>query len=62
MSENWKKISLIIQGCFFFFFQFCDAASHIGDHPQEELAEFGYRSDRKAKTSFKILLQFWLPA
>jgi hypothetical protein len=42
-----KKISLI-QGWFFFFFffQFCDA-SHIGDHPQEELAKFGYRSERE---------------
>jgi hypothetical protein len=32
--------------------------SHIGDHSQEELAKFGYRSERKAKTSFQILLQF----
>jgi len=27
----------------------CDVASHIGNHPQEELTKFGYRSKRKVE-------------
>jgi hypothetical protein len=30
-----------IQGFFFFFFQFCDVASHNGNYPQDERAKFG---------------------
>jgi hypothetical protein len=32
-----------------------------GDHPQEDLAKFGYRSDAKVH-NFKSLFTFWLPA
>jgi hypothetical protein len=35
---------------FIFPFLFC---SHIVDHPQEELAKFGYKSEKKVE-SFKI--------
>jgi hypothetical protein len=33
----------------------------MGDHPQEELAKFGYRSQRKV-IFFKNLALFWQPA
>jgi hypothetical protein len=33
---------------FFFPFQFCDVAT-LANCPQEELAKFGYRSERKVK-------------
>jgi hypothetical protein len=36
--------------------------NHIGDHPQEELAKFGYRSERKLKIeNWKNLATFWCP-
>jgi hypothetical protein len=34
--------------------------SHISDHPQEELAKFGYKSERKVE-SFKIPSIVWWP-
>jgi hypothetical protein len=35
---------------------------HIGDHPQEELAKFGYSSQRKVINFLKNLALFWRPA
>jgi hypothetical protein len=33
-----------------------------GDHPQEELAKFGYRPDVKEEVYFNNPFIFWLPA
>jgi hypothetical protein len=42
-----------LQGFFFLifkiFFQFCNVAKLTGDHPQEDLAKFGYRPEMKMK-------------
>jgi hypothetical protein len=34
-----------------FFVKFVMVGSHIGHHPQEDLARFGYRTNRKLKVS-----------
>jgi hypothetical protein len=41
---------MVIKSFFFIFFsfQFCDVA-HTSDHPQEGLAKFGYKSERKVE-------------
>jgi hypothetical protein len=54
-----KKLSLI-QGCsfFFFFFQFCEC-SHIGDHPQEELAKFWLQLREKSQNKFLNPAMIW---
>jgi len=44
----------------FCFLQFL-LCRQTGDHPQEDLAKFGYRSDAKVR-NFKNLFIFWLPA
>jgi hypothetical protein len=42
------------------FFQFCDVINtHVGHHLQEELAKFGYRTERKVKKKLRVLLYFW---
>ncbi len=39
--------------CFIFPQFFCDVHNNIGDHPQEELAKFGYKSERKVEFLMK---------
>jgi len=48
------------QGFFFSFFWIQPLAGCTGDHPQEELAKFGYRSERKVE-QFKnhAIFIFW---
>jgi len=43
-----------------FIFQFCDVAK-TGNHPQEDVAKFGYSSAMKAD-NFQSPFIFWLPA
>ncbi len=40
--------------------QFCDVATH-SSHPQQELAKFGYRSERKVEFFIRILLNILEP-
>jgi hypothetical protein len=50
---------LLQAGFFFLFFLPILWCSHPGIHPQEELAKFGYRSDRKVKKKIvRIFLYF----
>jgi hypothetical protein len=52
MSRFSYILGTLSPGLFFFFFsQFCDAATW-GDHPQEELTKFGYRAERKVVDIF----------
>jgi hypothetical protein len=44
----------------FCFLQFL-LCRQTGDHPQEDLAKFGYRSEAKVH-NFKNIFTFWLPA
>jgi hypothetical protein len=39
---------------------FSQSVSHTGNHPQEELAKFGYRSKRKVKKNLKNPFICWL--
>jgi len=41
----------------FYFSQFFDVAK-TGDHPQDELTKFGYRSERKVETFMNSAI-FW---
>jgi len=45
----------------FFWVQICEVGG-VGDHSQEDLAKFGYSSDKKVKKSLGIVLKlFYLP-
>jgi len=45
---SWKHVFVFLSFCLFFFMQFL-WYSYTGDHPQEELAKFGYGSERKVE-------------
>jgi hypothetical protein len=42
-----KNSPIFREGVFFFFFPFNFVMFYTGDHSQEELAKFGYRSEWK---------------
>ncbi len=59
---NWK-LNRNSEFKFNWFFQFCNVVGrYSGDHPEEELLKFGYRSERKVelkKESCYILATCW---
>jgi hypothetical protein len=52
MNSQFQKMSMLRldgQCFFFFFFLICEVGGLVGDHPQEDLAKFGYLSKRKVE-------------
>jgi hypothetical protein len=48
-SWNFGTQGGVGPGFFLFFLAILWRSHHTGNHPQEELAKFGYRSERKVK-------------
>jgi hypothetical protein len=57
-NKKWKKKIAWDQGCAFSILQ----CSETGNHPQEDLAKYGYILDMKVNFLKKNPCIFWLPA